>query len=529
MAIRAVQFYIRSPMSRVLFLCVCASVVSAHPSLAQCPDGSPPPCGRPTRLAVASGPPANSLAVLYFENRSRDTADAYLADGITDAIGTRLGHVARLTVKSQAAVRRFRGAAADDPAAVARALGVTNLVSGSVQRVGRRLRITVELLRATTGDRQWGEQYDRSDADLLAVQEEIAGAVATAIAGRLLPQERAAIAAQPTRNAEAYDHYLRGNYQLAQRTPRGAARAIEEYGAAIRLDPRFTAARARIGFAYSIALNWGWEIPGVPAESLMAYGAAAADGAVRVDSTSAEAWLALAAIDQERDARTYRGTLAAAARAVALDPRNAEAHHIFGVALSRTGSDSEAAREELRAIALEPERAISLAWLGYITIRQRRLDEGRRWLDSAIVADPGAYYVYAIRGQLRALVGDTAGGRADAETARRLSPPGYPFWAASAEITVASKSGDTTSARRMVAQMAEAVAGGEGGSALSAYFLARGLIDVGDYAGALDALEHARARGVEAWWNMTQPWWDPLRADPRYRRLLEAVRPPGAR
>jgi TolB-like protein/Tfp pilus assembly protein PilF len=515
-------------MTRSLLLAAAVLTCLTAPLRAQCPDGTPPPCGPRPRLAVAPAPGANSLAVLYFENRSRDTADAYLADGITDAIGTRLGQVARLTVKSQAAVRRFRGAAAEDPAVVARALGVTNLVSGSVQRVGRRLRITVELVRATTGDRQWGEQYDRSDADLLAVQEEIAGAVATAIAGRLLPQERAALAAQPTRNAEAYDHYLRGNYQLAQRTPRGAARAIEEYGAAVRLDPRFVAARARIGFAYSIAVSWGWEIPGVPAESLIAYGGAAAEAAVRLDSTSAEAWLALAGIDQERDARTYRSTLAAAERAVALDPRNAEAHHIYGVALSRTGRDSEAVREELRAIALEPERVISLAWLGYNATRQRRYDESRRWLDSAIAIDPAAYYVLATRGQLRAFLGDTAGGRADAETALRLSPPGFPFWAASAEITVAARSGDTTAARRMLATMREAL-GGEAGYSLNAYFLARALIDVGDYAGALDAAEQVRVRGVETWWNLGQPWWDPLRADPRYQRLLEAVRPPGAR
>jgi TolB-like protein len=516
-------------MTRSLLFAAAGLTYLITPLRAQCPDGTPPPCGPRPRLAVAPAPGANSLAVLYFENRSRDTADAYLADGITDAIGTRLGQVARLTVKSQAAVRRFRGAAADDPAVVARALGVSNLVSGSVQRVGRRLRITVELVRATTGDRQWGEQYDRSDADLLAVQEEIANAVATAIAGRLLPQERAALAVQPTRNAEAYDHFLRGNYQLAQRTPRGAARAIEEYEAAARLDPRFAAARARIGFAYSIALNWGWEVPGVPADSLVAYGVAAAEAAVRLDSTSAEAWLALAGINQERDLRTYRSVRSAVERAIALDPRNAEAHHYYAVTLSRTGNDSGAVREELRAIAIEPERVISLTWLGYMQIRLRRPDDARHWLDSAIAIDPGAYYVYAIRGQLRASLGDTAGGRADAEAALRLSPPGFPIWAVATQVTVAARSGDTLAARRMIESMREAVGGDLTGNSIGGRFLARALLDVGDYAAALDVTERGRVRGVETWWNLTQPWWDPFRADPRYQRLLESVRPPGVR
>src|SRR5439155_1719886 len=114
----------------------------------------------------------------------------YLADGLTEELISRLGQVARLTVKSRNAVRRFRGRLADDPSAVGRALGVVHLVSGSVRHAGARLRVTVELVNAATGDRMWGQQYDRAEADLLGIQEDIAVTIATAIGGRLLPAER---------------------------------------------------------------------------------------------------------------------------------------------------------------------------------------------------------------------------------------------------------------------------------------------------------------------------------------------------
>jgi len=175
---------------------------------AQCPDGSAPPC-RVARPAPA--PASNSVAVLYFENRSRDSADAYLAEGLTEAIITQLGDLPRLRVKSRFLVRRYQGGVGQaDPAAIGRALGVTYLVTGSVQRAGHRVRVTAELARAASGDRVWGQQYDRGDGDVFAIQEDIARGVATGVAGRLLPAEAAVLATRPTRSNEAYDHMLRG-------------------------------------------------------------------------------------------------------------------------------------------------------------------------------------------------------------------------------------------------------------------------------------------------------------------------------
>ena len=149
--------------------------------------------------------------MLYFDNLSRDTADAYLADGFTEELIVRLGRIDRITLASRTAVRRYRGRSIDDPQTLGRTLGVTYLVNGSVRRSASRLRVTVELVRASTGLRIWGDQYDRMDADLLAVQAEVAEAVATPIAGRLAPGERASLGARPTQSPAAFDRFLRGN------------------------------------------------------------------------------------------------------------------------------------------------------------------------------------------------------------------------------------------------------------------------------------------------------------------------------
>src|SRR5439155_540651 len=136
-------------MKPFAWLLLPVAVVSTWTGLfAQCPDGSTPPCHGATRPAA---PASNSVAVLYFDNLSRDTADAYLADGLTEDIIVRLGQIERLAVKSRNAVKRFRERAAEDPAVLGRSLGVAYLVSGSVRRAGARLRVTVQLVRAARG------------------------------------------------------------------------------------------------------------------------------------------------------------------------------------------------------------------------------------------------------------------------------------------------------------------------------------------------------------------------------------------
>src|SRR2546422_97269 len=290
---------------------------TARASLAQCPDGSPPPCAaQPTRAFTA--PARNSVAVLYFDNLSPDTADAYLADGLTEEIIDRLGHLDRLEVKSRHAVRPYHGREAPEPIRLARALHVASLVSGSVRRSGSRLKVTVELVRGADGVRAWGEPYERTDGDVFAIEAEIARAVATAIGGRLLPRERVTLVTRPTGSATAYDHYLRGMYDLERRSPAGAARGIAEFEAALRLDPKFAKARAGLAWGYATSYDWTWPLLGLSRDSLLARGLAAVELASAGDSTNAEAWRIRGLLLENPHADTFAGAATAVERSLAL-------------------------------------------------------------------------------------------------------------------------------------------------------------------------------------------------------------------
>jgi TolB-like protein/Tfp pilus assembly protein PilF len=508
-------------------LVLATATLSATPLLlgAQCPDGTPPPCGRPAPRAAV--PEANSVAVLYFDNLSRDTADSYLADGLTEEIIDRLGQLRRLTVKTRYAVRRYRGAGGREPAAIGQALGVRYLVTGSVRRAGARLRIGVELVRAASGDRLWGEQYDRTGTDLLDIEAAIAQSVAAAIAGRLGANERASLAARPTENPEAYDHFLRGNHYLAQRTAPGVGRAVEEYRAAARLDPSFPAAYARLGLAHGLYLVWGWEFPGTPRESLLAQGFEAADRALQLDARSAEGWMARGYLLYGRYPVTFDSVRVVFERAIALDPRNAEAHHQFGSALRTMGNDAESEQQLRRALALEPGRPISLQLLAEVQAAQRRFADAKRSLDTAVATDSSYFYALAARARIEAATGDLARARADAEAATRMSAGTDSLWGPAALAIVEARQGDTAAARAHVDVLRRAFAGArlspQVGSSVAAILAA-----LGEREQALNVLEAVRPRGGRLWFYMRMAELDALRGDPRFQRLVEAARPPEA-
>ena len=262
-----------------------AVLLSAGPPVrlsAQCPNGSPPPCA-----GVAHGPASNSVAVLYFDNLSRDTADAYLADGLTEEIIARLGAVPRIAVKSRFEVRPMRGHAPSDLAALGRRLNAAYLLSGTVQRGGARVRVRVELIRAATRARVWGDQFDQPDGDVLAIEEAIGRGVVLGIAGAVLPSERVALGGRPTRSAAAYDLYLQGRAAF-NREDQG--KAIPLFQRALAEDSTFALAWAALARAWTEAAD-SWRPP------REAYPAARAAGlrALALDSNRAEAWVALVA------------------------------------------------------------------------------------------------------------------------------------------------------------------------------------------------------------------------------------------
>jgi TolB-like protein/class 3 adenylate cyclase/Flp pilus assembly protein TadD len=202
----------------------------------------------PTSRA-APAVPEKSIAVLPFENRSPDPANAYFADGIQDEILTRLAKIADLKVISRTSTQHYKSAP-ENLSEIARQLGVAHIVEGSVQKSGDSVRVNVQLIKAANDSHLWADTFDRKLTDIFSVESEVAKAIADQLRAKLTGQEDQVIAAKPTDNIEAYDAYLRGlAYSLkAGNLPANLLGAQKYFKEAVRLDPKFALAWALLSY-----------------------------------------------------------------------------------------------------------------------------------------------------------------------------------------------------------------------------------------------------------------------------------------
>ena len=513
-------------------LCLGASV----PLTAQCPDGSPPPCrtaaARTTRAAAAV--PPLSIAVLPFESRSPDPADAYLAEGMTEEIANQLTRVGRLQVKARGlvAAQWRRTPEAFD---AARRLSVAWFVHGNVRHVAGQLLVNVELVRATTGEEAWAARFPRRATDVFAVQAEVAESVAVQVGGRLSPGERAVIARRPTRNNEAYRLYLYGNSFMGRRTAADLREAVAAYERAVALDPRFAAAWARISVARGIQESWAWERE-IGGDSLVAMGRRAAQRAVALDSLSAEAWLATA-MAEHVGGRLWQAQ-AAYARAIRLDSLFAEAYHayggLYGVECAAACLHDERISAPLlrQALALDPALRNTWRHLALLSRDAGRLAEAEAMLDTALSFGPWTPG-FQDRAVVRALRGDADGALADLDAQLAVNGDSNHIRRAQAHLL----RGDSAPALELRARMRPAADSNRGVAfGLAALETALGLREA-----ALATLERLRASpmrvtpecapgepcstALDVWVAIQSPVFAPLRGEPRFQRLLAETRP----
>ena len=488
--------------ARTLALGVLSVVASACLAAAQCPDGTPPPCGRPA--ARASAPPANSVAVLYLDNLSRDSANAYLADGLTEELIVRLGQVRRLDVKSRFESQRVRGAATSDARAMGRALQAAYLVTGSVQRGGQRVRLSVSLVRTANGAQVWGNVYDRTGSDLLQIQSDIATEVARSIAGQLLPDERASLARRPTNDPVAYDLYLRGISAANSLSEDGLRAGLSLLDRAIARDSAFAGAFAQKAFIW-LMLSDSW----IEGRDGYARLRDAAERALRLDSTQALAWALLtwpaAVIDYDAvDAMRY------AQRAVSLDPRLPLSHGALETALILAGRPDEAAREG--RLTWRADTLAAVACLAYLNPLQltRQPDTMAAVLPRMTLA-LAPEDLAAWEGWVRLLRGDAAG------AAERLTWPYFGGWFGGERVRALVLLGRREAAVATLDSMRAEYARGY----FNAYVIAKGYAALGDADSAFAWLE--RARDQRTHWLLFAPYdamLDPLHADARWAPFL---------
>ncbi|PYL64964.1 MAG: hypothetical protein DMF25_05120 [Verrucomicrobia bacterium] len=204
---------------------------------------------KPKTSAAAAAISEKSIAVLPFENRSEDKANAYFADGIQDEILTRLAKIADLKVISRTSTQHYKSAPENLPE-IARQLGVAHIVEGSVQKSGDSVRVNVQLIKAANDSHLWADSFDRKLTDIFSVESEVAKAIADQLRAHISGHEEQVIAAKPTDNTEAYDAYLRGlAYSLkAGNLPANAIGAQKYLREAVRLDPKFALAWALLSY-----------------------------------------------------------------------------------------------------------------------------------------------------------------------------------------------------------------------------------------------------------------------------------------
>jgi adenylate cyclase len=303
-------------------------------------------------------PDKPSILVLPFINMSNDPEQEYFGDGITEDITTDLSKISSLFVISRNSAFTYKGKAAKAQD-ISREMGVRYVLEGSVRKTGERIRITAQLIDATTDHHLWSERYDRSLKDIFALQDEIVQKIVTTLKLQLTLQEQGVIAHKHTNNLEAYDTFLRGIGYFWRLTKEANAQARQLWEKALALDPQYAEAYAWLGWTYWLEWSWRWSAdPQTPRRAL-----ALAQQAVALDDFLPGAHSVLSLVYAQ--IQQYDQALAEGERAIALDPNNADSYAWHAVVLNYAGRSEEAVRMVEQAMRLNPHYpSLYLAHLG---------------------------------------------------------------------------------------------------------------------------------------------------------------------
>jgi TolB-like protein/DNA-binding winged helix-turn-helix (wHTH) protein/Tfp pilus assembly protein PilF len=323
-----------------------------------------------------------AIAVLPLENLSGDPTQEYFADGMTEALIGNLARIRALRVVSRTSVMRFKGVTRSLPE-IARMLKVDAILEGSVQRSRDRVRITVQLVDASTDTHLWARQYERELTDVLKLQGEVAHAVADEIQVQITAEERAKLMSAGAVDPAAYQEYLLGQHYLWRLNEEDLSRAIDHFERAIALDARYAAAFAGLSHAWWWRGVHGSKTP----KQVESPSRVAARRALELDPQLAEAHVSTGRIKFNYD-WDWTGAEKDFGRALELDPNSLDAHFFHGMLFMALGRFPESIAHIERAEQLDPLSATVQSAFGRILYRAHRFDEAMVHLNQAIELDP---------------------------------------------------------------------------------------------------------------------------------------------
>jgi len=463
--------------------------------------------------STAAGTPIRSIAVLPLVNHSGDSTQDYFAEGMTDELTTAIATISAIRVTSRGSAMEFQGKSRPSTPNIAKALNVDAILEGSVARAGDKVRITAALIDARADRNIWSESFERKSSDVLAMQAEVASAIAREINVRLTATEQSRLANAPTVNTEGHDAYLLGRYFFNRPSDDNLRKAIAQFEKSVALNPRFAAGFSGLSDAYLWA---GYNEGFLTASVGKVKSKAAAERAVQLDSNSAEAHASLGTYmlfyDKDWPAceREFR-------RAIALNSNYAFAHDQFGMALAFTGRFDEAVAEGRRAAELDPlsPQVLIDATMPYLF---RKDSAGVFALTKrASELDPTFFFPVMIEGWLDLELGKNDPAAASLKKAVNMSAP--PFVTAYLAYALGA-AGDRAGAMRELESLKAMSPDGK----VLPFNLALVYLGIGDRTRALDNLEKAYDADSQLLaWLGQDAMFDSLRSEPRFVALLRKL------
>ncbi|HVF29660.1 MAG TPA: hypothetical protein VNA22_01770, partial [Pyrinomonadaceae bacterium] len=458
--------------------------------------------------------PVSSIAVLPFIHLSSDPEDEYFCDGLAEELLNALAKVEGLNVASRTSAFSFKGKNVT-MGEIAEALGVSSVLEGSVRRSGNRLRIGIQLINASDDRRVWTERFDREMKDIFDIQDEIALCVVDALKVKLLGDERAAVLKRYTNNPHAYELFLKGRSHWYKHTPEAVQKSAAYFKQAIEIDPDYAPGHAGLAEFYGLSAALGMMDPDVGwrlAEATMTR-------ARELDDSIPEIHNGLAAI-RGMYYRDFPGAELELQRAMRLNAKFVEVHSLRSVLLTAEGRFDEAITDARKAVEMEPLSITYRRYLGWWFHYARRFDEAVAKYTEVLGMD--SYFVpvyqdlsdtYFCKGDIenavrswRKLVGITG----DEEISNAIDTAESPARAMAAASNI--------SLDRLNRRLAA-------GDWVAPAEIARCYVRLGDSDNAFSWLEKAsKGRDFFSLFLSVDPFYDPLRSDPRFDEMLQKQR-----